>query len=73
MLTRQPTYWLARITDPPSGFVSLRATVTDRQGDSAAEVIHRAYGITAPVGPPGAPNKQVSDYVGFGQARARTR
>lgn len=44
-LVRHGSYWLAEIPDPATGFVSLRATVTDVQGDATVETVHRAYGV----------------------------
>lgn len=38
--------WLARVKDPAGGFVSLRSTVTDVQGNTTIETIDRAYGIS---------------------------
>jgi hypothetical protein len=45
-LSQKGGYWLAQIPDPASGFVSLRSTVTDVQGDSSVETIYRGYGIS---------------------------
>lgn len=47
-LVRHGGYWLAEVHDPATGFVSLRATVTDVQGDATVETVDRAYGV-APV------------------------
>ncbi|HWF82558.1 MAG TPA: hypothetical protein VN695_18440 [Streptosporangiaceae bacterium] len=43
---RHGSYWLAEIHDPPAGFVSLRAMVTDVQGDRSVETVYRACGVS---------------------------
>jgi hypothetical protein len=45
-VTRRGRAWIARITDPANGQVSLRSTVTDVHGDSTTETIYQAYGIS---------------------------
>ena len=47
-LTGHGSRWLAKVRDPASGFVSLRTTVTDINGDSSVETINRAYRIGSP-------------------------
>jgi hypothetical protein len=44
-LVRHGSYWLAEIADPATGFVSLRAEVTDAQGDRTVETVYRAYAV----------------------------
>jgi hypothetical protein len=44
-LTRSKTGWTAKVTAPASGYVSLRATVTDGAGNSADQTITRAYAV----------------------------
>jgi len=44
-LAAKAGYWLAQVGEPASGYLSLRATTTDAQGDSTVETIYRAYGI----------------------------
>jgi hypothetical protein len=38
--------WYVTVTNPATGFVSLRATVTGSRGDSSTETVYRAYGIS---------------------------
>jgi hypothetical protein len=45
-LTRSGGGWQGVITDPASGFVSLRSTVTNVKGDSTVETVYHAYGIS---------------------------
>jgi len=44
-LTASPhgSYWLTSVSDPASGYVSLRSIVTDTHGDRTTETIIRAY------------------------------
>ncbi len=44
-LRRRGDHWVATVTNPDSGFVSLRATVTDQAGNSVEQEIIRAYGV----------------------------
>ena len=44
-LARSGNYWIAEITDPASGFVSLRSVVTNTAGDSSTQTIYNAYAI----------------------------
>ena len=39
--------WLARVRNPGRGFVSLRSTVIDINGNRSVETINRAYGIAS--------------------------
>ena len=45
-VTRQGSAWIAKITDPVNGAVSLRSTVRDVHGDSTTETIYDAYGVS---------------------------
>ncbi|MEV5705314.1 S8 family peptidase [Actinoallomurus sp. NPDC052274] len=45
-LTRSGTGWIAKVSAPASGYVSLRATVTDQAGDSADQTVIRAYAVS---------------------------
>ncbi|HEY1621697.1 MAG TPA: hypothetical protein VGG25_29020 [Streptosporangiaceae bacterium] len=45
-LTRGGSGWQGVITDPASGFVSLRSTVKNVKGDSTVETVYHAYGIS---------------------------
>lgn len=38
--------WTAQVQNPAPGFVSLRATMTDKAGNSVTQTIHRAYAIS---------------------------
>jgi hypothetical protein len=44
-VTARHGYWVLKVADPPSGFVSLRSTVTDVNGNSSTETIYRSYAI----------------------------
>jgi hypothetical protein len=37
--------WRVTITDPASGFVSLRSAITDSNGDVSTETVYRAFGV----------------------------
>ncbi|HET9898836.1 MAG TPA: hypothetical protein VFQ44_28265 [Streptosporangiaceae bacterium] len=41
--TLHGSFWVVKVHNPPSGFVSLRSIVTDVHGDSTTETILRAY------------------------------
>lgn len=42
---RSGDVWLVTVTNPASGFVSLRSIVTDVRGDRTIETVYRAYAI----------------------------
>ena len=44
-VSRKSRYWSVTIPDPATGYVSLRSTVTDVQGNRSVETIYRAYGV----------------------------
>jgi len=48
-ITGHRSRWLARVRNPDRGFVSLRSTVIDINGNSSVETINRAYGIASTV------------------------
>jgi hypothetical protein len=47
-ITKHVGYWLAKVANPVSGWVSLRAIVTDVKGNSTTESIIRAYKVQNP-------------------------
>jgi hypothetical protein len=44
-LIRRTGHWLARVHDPASGMVALRAVVIDAAGDSTVQTIYQAFAI----------------------------
>jgi hypothetical protein len=47
-LSRTGDRWTARLSHPAAGFVSLRATATDRDGNAVDQTMIRAYGLAGP-------------------------
>ncbi len=47
-VTKSGKYWLAKVPNPLSGYVSLRAVVADVKGNSTTETIIRAYEVQNP-------------------------
>ncbi len=46
MKANGPKAWVATVTNPGSGFVSLRGTATDSAGSTGKVTITRAYAIS---------------------------
>ncbi|GAB3453460.1 hypothetical protein GCM10027436_54150 [Actinophytocola sediminis] len=42
---RRGDHWVVTVQNPSTGFVSLRATASDRSGNTVTETITRAYRV----------------------------